>query len=86
MASDLQDLEQALPYEADTAKLGRVFDDVARLLHVADGKLGDISSEQWLETLRGGSSAQSQDLPRRDWVKLAEDWRIVSKTFHIETC
>ena len=122
MASDLQDLEQALQlyfdglYEGDTDKLGSVVLDVAHLFSVTDGKLGDMSRAQWFDLVRGRKSAQSQDLPRRDWVvqidrsspntafakvhcqippryftdyltfvKLAEGWRIVSKTFHTET-
>ena len=122
MASDLNDLERALQtyfdglYEGDTAKLGNVFLDVAHLFSVTDGKLADMSREQWFDMVRNRKSAQSQDLPRRDWivqidrsgpntafakvhcqippryftdyltfVKLAEGWRIVSKTFHTET-
>ncbi len=122
MQSDLRELEQVLQtyfdglYEGDTVKLGRVFHDVAHLFSVTDGKLGDMSREQWFELVRSRRSAQSQDLPRRDWVvqidrsspttafakvqcqippryftdyltfvKLAEGWRIVSKTFHTET-
>jgi hypothetical protein len=121
MPSDLMDLEQALQvyfdglYAGDTAKLGRVFHDVAHLFSVTDGKLADMSREQWFDMVRMRRSAQSQDLPRRDWVvqidrsspttafakvycqippryftdyltfvKLAEGWRIVSKTFHTE--
>ena len=122
MASDLNDLERALQtyfdglYEGDTAKLGSVFHDVSHLFSVTDGKLADMSREQWFDMVRNRKSAQSQDLPRRDWVvqidrsgpntafakvhcqippryftdyltfvKLAEGWRIVSKTFHTET-
>ena len=122
MASDLNDLERALQtyfdglYEGDTAKLGSVFHDVSHLFSVTDGKLADMSREQWFDAVRNRKSAQSQDLPRRDWivqidragpttafakvhcqippryftdyltfVKLAEGWRIVSKTFHTET-
>ncbi len=122
MPSDLNDLEQTLQtyfdglYEADTAKLARVFHDVAHLFSVTDGKLGDMSREQWFEMVRSRNSAQSQDLKRHDWVaqidrsspttafakvqcqippryftdyltlvKLADGWRIVSKTFHTET-
>jgi hypothetical protein len=122
MPSDLNDLEQTLQtyfdglYEGDTAKLARVFHDVAHLFSVADGKLGDMSREQWFDMVRSRKSAQSQDLKRHDWVvqidragpttafakvqcqippryftdyltlvKLADGWRIVSKTFHTET-
>ncbi len=122
MASDLNDLEEALQtyfdglYEGDTAKLGRLFHDVAHLFYVTDGNLGDMSREQWFDMVRSRKSAQSQDLRRHDWVvqidrsspttafakvqcqippryftdyltfvKLAEGWRIVSKTFHTET-
>jgi hypothetical protein len=122
MSGDLQDIEHALQtyfdglYEGDTAKLSRVFHEVAHLFSVTDGKLGDMSREQWFELVRSRRSAQSQDLPRRDWVvqidrsgpttafakvqcqipprhftdyltlvKLADGWRIVSKTFHTET-
>ena len=122
MASDLGDLERALQtyfdglYEGDTAKLGSVFHDVSHLFSVTDGKLADMSREQWFDMVRNRKSAQSQDLPRRAWVvqidrsgpntafakvhcqippryftdyltfvKLAEGWRIVSKTFHTET-
>ena len=55
MASDLNDLEQALQtyfdglHEGDTAKLGSVFHDVAHLFYVTDGKLGDMSREQWFD-------------------------------------
>ncbi len=121
MPSDLMDLEQALQvhfdglHAGDTAKLGRLFHDVAHLFSVSDGKLADMSREQWFDMVRMRRSAQSQDLPRRDWVvqidrsspttafakvycqippryftdyltfvKLAEGWRIVSKTFHTE--
>jgi len=122
MASDLNDLEQALQtyfdglYEGDTAKLGSLFHDVSHLFSVTDGKLADMSREQWFAMMRDRPSAQSRDLPRRDWivqidrsspttafakvhcqippryftdyltfVKLADGWRIVSKTFHTET-
>ncbi len=122
MPSDLMELEQALQtyfdglYEGDTEKLGRVFHKVAHLFSVTDGRLGDMSREAWFDVVRARKSAQSQDLPRRDWVvqvdrsspttafakvhcqippryftdyltfvKLADGWRIVSKTFHTET-
>jgi Putative lumazine-binding len=122
MPSDLNELEQTLQsyldglYEGDIAKLARVFHDVAHLFYVADGKLGDMSREQWFDMVRSRKSAQSQDLKRHDWVvqidrsgpttafakvqcqippryftdylslvKLADGWRIVSKTFHTET-
>jgi hypothetical protein len=122
MPSDLQDLEHALQtyfdglYEGDTDKLGSVFHDVAHLFSVTDGKLADLPRAQWFEFVRNRKSAQSQDLPRRDWVvqidrsgpatafakvqcqippryftdyltfvKLAEGWRIVSKTFLTDT-
>ena len=122
MPSDLHDLEQAIQtyfdglYEGDIAKLGSVFHDVAHLFSVTDGQLADLPRAQWFEFVRGRKSAQSQDLPRRDWVvhidrsspttacakvqcqippryftdyltfvKVAEGWRIVSKTFHTET-
>jgi hypothetical protein len=74
MASDLNDLEQALQtyfdglHEGDTTKLGSVFHDVAHLFYVADGKLGDMSREQWFDLVRSRASAQSQDLKRHDWV------------------
>jgi hypothetical protein len=122
MTSDLNDLEHALQtyfdglYEGDTAKLGGLFHDVSHLFSVTDGKLADMSREQWFEMMRSRPSAKSRDLPRRDWVvhidrsspttafakvqcqippryftdyltfvKLADGWRIVSKTFHTET-
>jgi len=122
MPSDLTDLEHALQtyfdglYEGDTQKLGRVFHQVAHLFSVTDGKLEDMSRQQWFDMVQGRKSAQSRDLPRRDWVvqidrsspstafakvhcqippryftdyltfvKLADGWRIVSKTFHTET-
>jgi Putative lumazine-binding len=122
MPSDLHDLEQAVQtyfdglYEGDTTKLGRVFHDVAHLFSVSDGKLNDLPRTEWFDAVRNRKSAQSQDLPRRDWivqidrsgsstafakvqcqippryftdyltfVKLADGWRIVSKTFHTET-
>ena len=93
-----------------------MFHDVAHLFSVTDGKLADLPRAQWFEFVRNRKSAQSQDLPRRDWVvqidrsgpdtafakvqcqippryftdyltfvRLAEGWRIVSKTFHTET-
>ena len=74
MPSDLTDLEQAVQtyfdglYEGDTQKLGRVFHEVAHLFSVTDGKLDDMSREQWFDMVRGRQSAQSRDLPRRDWV------------------
>ena len=74
MASDLNDLEQALQtyfdglHEGDTTKLGRVFHDVAHLFYVTDGKLGDMSRERWFDLVRSRASAQSQDLRRHDWV------------------
>ena len=49
-------------YEGDTAKLGRVFHDVAHLFYVTDGNLGDMSREQWFDMVRSRKSAQSQDL------------------------
>lgn len=74
MPTDLHDLEQTLQtyfdglYEGDTAKLGRVFHEVAHLFYVTDGKLGNMSRAQWFELVRSRSSAQSQDLRRNDWV------------------
>jgi hypothetical protein len=74
MASDLNNLEQALQtyfdglYEGDTEKLGRVFHDVAHLFYVTEGKLGNMSREQWFDMVRSRKSAQSQDLKRHDWV------------------
>jgi hypothetical protein len=122
MLSDLHEIEQVLQtyfdglYEGDTTKLGRVFHNVAHLFSVDDGKLGDMSRDQWFTMVRGRPSAQSRDLPRRDWVvqidrsgpntafakvqcqippryftdyltlaKLADGWKIVSKTYHTET-
>ena len=122
MASDLHDLEQAVQtyldglYEGDTAKLGSVFHDVSHLFSVADGALADLPREKWFEFVRSRKSAQSQDLPRNDFivhidrsspttafakvqcqippryftdyltfVKLADGWKIVSKTFHTDT-
>ena len=122
MATDLNDLEQALQfyfdglYEGDTAKLGRVVLDVAHLFSTTDGKLGDMSRTQWFDMVNSRPSPRSRDLPRNDWivqidrsspttacakvhcqvppryftdyltlVKLADGWKIVSKTFHTET-
>jgi Putative lumazine-binding len=122
MPSDLNDLEQAIQayvdglYEGDTAKLGSVFHDVAHLFSVDGGKLADLPRDKWFEFVRGRKSAQSQDLPRNDFivhidrsspttafakvqcqippryftdyltfVKLADGWKVVSKTFHTET-
>ncbi len=74
MPSDLHEIEQVLQtyfdglYEGDTTKLERVFHDVAHLFSVEDGKLADLPRQQWFEMLRGRQSAQSRDLPRRDWV------------------
>jgi hypothetical protein len=122
MPSDLTDLEQAIQtyfdglYEGDSAKLGSVFHDVAHLFSVNDGKLSDLPREQWFEWVRTRKSAQSQELPRHDFivqidrsspttafakvqcqippryftdyltfVKLADGWKIVSKTFHTLT-
>jgi len=122
MASDLNEIEQVLQiyfdglYAGDTNKLGRAFHDVAHLFSVEDGRLADMSREQWFEMIRNRQSAQTRDLPRRDWVvqidrsgpdtafakvhcqippryftdyltlaKLADGWKIVSKTYHTET-
>jgi hypothetical protein len=103
-------------YEGDLAKLARAFHNVAHLFSSEDGKLADMSQEQWFALLRSRQSPQSRDLPRRDWVvqidrsgpttafakvqcqvppryftdyltlvKLADGWKIVSKTYHTET-
>ena len=122
MPSDLNAIEQVLQtyfdglYEGDTVKLEHAFHEVAHLFSVEDGKLADLPRAQWFEMLRNRQSAQSRDLPRRDWVvqidrsgpdtafakvhcqippryftdyltlaKLADGWKIVSKTFHTET-
>jgi hypothetical protein len=121
MPTDLTEIEQVLQtyfdglHEGDTAKLARAFHDVAHLFSVEDGKLADMAREQWFEMVRSRQSAQSRDLPRRDWVvqidrsgpntafakvqcqippryftdyltlaKLADGWKIVSKTYHTE--
>lgn len=74
MSSDLNDIERVLQtyfdglYEGDTTKLAHAFHDVAHLFSVEDGKLADLPRAQWFEMLRNRSSAQSRDLPRRDWV------------------
>jgi hypothetical protein len=122
MPSDLTEIERALQtyfdglYEGDTDKLASVFHEVAHLFGATDGKLNDLPRAEWFEAVRNRKSAQSQDLPRRDWivqidrsgpttafakvqcqippryftdyltfVKLAEGWKIVSKTFHTDT-
>ena len=122
MATDLQDLEQALQtyfdglFEGDTAKLAAVFHDESHLFSVTDGKLDDLPRARWFEMVSNRPSALSRDLPRRDWVvqidrsgpntafakvqcqippryftdyltfvKLADGWRIISKTFHTDT-
>ena len=74
MASDLNDLEQAIQtyldglYQGDTAKLGSVFHDPSHLFGVTDGELTDLPREQWLESVRSRKSAQSQDLTRNDFI------------------
>lgn len=122
MPTDLQDIERAVQtyfdglYEGDTAKLASVFHDVSHLFSVTDGKLEDLPRAQWFELVRSRQSAQTRDLPRRDWVvqidrsgpntafakvhcqippryftdyltfvRLADGWKIVSKTYHTET-
>ena len=74
MSSDLTEIEQVLQtyfdglYTGDTAKLELAFHEVAHLFSVDDGKLEDLPRAQWFEFVRGRQSAQSRDLPRRDWV------------------
>ncbi|HXT81093.1 MAG TPA: nuclear transport factor 2 family protein [Acetobacteraceae bacterium] len=74
MPTDLQDIEGAVQtyfdglYEGDTAKLASVFHDVSHLFSVTDGKLEDLPRAQWFELVRSRQSAQTRDLPRRDWV------------------
>jgi Putative lumazine-binding len=122
MASDLAAIEQVLKtyfdgvYEGDTSKLASVFCSGAHLFSSEDGKLADMSQEQWFALVNSRQSAQSRDLPRNDWVvqidrsgpatgfakvhcqippryftdyltlvKLADGWKIVSKTYHTET-
>ena len=50
------------------ASAAGVFHDVAHLFYVTEGKLGDMSREQWFDMVRSRKSAQSQDLKRHDWV------------------
>ena len=122
MASDLQDIEQALHiyldglYEGDTGKLATVFHEESHLFSVTDGKLDDMPRARWFDLVNGRPSARSRDLPRHDWVvqidrsgpntafakvqcqippryftdyltfvKLAQGWRIISKTYHTDT-
>ena len=122
MANDLHDIEAVLQtyfdglYEGNTTKLASAFHDVAHLFASEDGKLADMSRQQWFDLVKSRQSAQSRDLPRRDWVvqidrsgpntafakvhcqippryftdyltlvKLADGWKIVSKTYHTET-
>jgi hypothetical protein len=74
MSSDLTGLEQAIQtyfdglHEGDTAKLGSVFHDVAHLFSVDGDKLADMSREKWFDLVRSRKSAQSQDLPRNDFI------------------
>jgi hypothetical protein len=74
MATDLTEIEQVLQtyfdglYEGDTSKLERAFHEVAHLFSVENGKLADMPRAHWFEMVRGRQSAQSRDLPRRDWV------------------
>lgn len=49
-------------------KLARACQPVAHLFSSEDGKLADISREQWFALVKGRRSVQSRDLPRRDWV------------------
>jgi hypothetical protein len=61
MATDLNDLEQALQtyfdglYEGDTAKLAAIFHDESQLFSVTDGKLDDMPREQWFEMVKNRS-------------------------------
>ena len=121
MSSDLRDLEAVLQtyfdglYEGDTSKLARVFHSAAHLFSSEDGKLADMSQDQWFALVKSRQSARSRDLARNDWVvqidrsgpntafakvhcqippryftdyltlvKLADGWKIVSKTYHTE--
>jgi hypothetical protein len=74
MSTDLKDIDQVLQtyfdglHEGDTEKLGSVFHEVTHLFSAEDGKLADVSRSQWFDLVRGRPSAQSRDLPRRDWV------------------
>jgi hypothetical protein len=74
MSSDLHDMEQLLQtyfdglYEGDTSKLARAFHPVAHLFSSEDGKLENMSREQWFAVVQGRQSAQSRELARRDWV------------------
>jgi len=74
MTSDLHEIEQVLQtyfdglYEGDTSKLARAFHPVAHLFSSEDGKLEDMSQDQWFALVKGRQSAQSRDLARRDWV------------------
>ena len=74
MSSDLTEIEAVLQtyfdglYEGNTNKLAAAFHEVSHLYSVADGKVADLPREQWFDMVRARKSAQSQDLPRRDWV------------------
>ena len=74
MPTDLQEIERAVQtyfdglYEGDTSKLARVFHNGAHLFSSEDGKLADMSQEQWFALIKSRPSAQSRDLPRNDWV------------------
>ena len=74
MASDLQDIEQALQlyfdglYTGDTAKLASVFHPESHLFSVTAGKLEDLPRAGWFEMVKNRPSAASRDLPRRDWI------------------
>lgn len=51
-------------YEGDTEKLRRSFHEVCHLHSVVDGKLSDLSLENWCKLVEGRASPKSQNFSR----------------------
>jgi len=74
MHNDRNDIEALLQtyfdgvYEDDSRKLRQVFHECSHLFTVTDGRLIDVSRDDWLETMGPRPFAEAQGLPRHDWV------------------
>jgi hypothetical protein len=72
--NDHKDIEAVLQtyfdgvYEDDPKKIAAVSHACFHMFSVTDGKLNDVSRDEWIERMGPRPSAKARNLPRHDWV------------------
>jgi hypothetical protein len=59
-------------YEGDAEKLASVFHPTSRLTYPQEGKLVEMTCEQWFASVRARPSAKSKGLPRDDMILILD--------------